>query len=68
MKERTLQAVTDDALMAEVRRRGLVGRPAVLKPCRWCRRECGARELREHEPACEKKPAQQADLACREAS
>lgn len=45
-----------DVLMDEVRRRNLVGRAKVQKPCRWCFRGFSARELREHEPACGKNP------------
>lgn len=51
-----LQTLPDEVLMDEVRRRGLVGRPVIIRLCRWCKRPFGGREIREHEPACEKNP------------
>jgi len=33
------------------------GPPKVLRPCPFCRKKFGTRELREHKPRCPKKPA-----------
>jgi hypothetical protein len=32
------------------------GRPRVLRPCPYCRKKFGARDLREHIPQCDKVP------------
>ena len=32
------------------------GRPRVMRPCRFCRKRFGGRELRAHLPHCEKRP------------
>lgn len=32
------------------------GRPIVLTPCPWCKREMGAAKLRNHLPKCSKRP------------
>ena len=59
MAKQDLSKVPDDALMEEVKKRNLVGRGKVDKPCRWCGRTFGARELREHVPACGLNPRNQ---------
>ena len=59
-----LSTIPDNVLMSEYKRRASLrrevfagGRPVVLRPCPFCRKEFGAAELRKHKPECPKKKA-----------
>lgn len=56
-----LAAFSDAEIFAECARRNRAKQthlpnPPVLRPCRYCKRKFGARELRAHQPHCEKSP------------
>ncbi len=63
MKHRTpLSEYSDEEILAEAgrRRRAMVSgptNPKVLRPCPFCKKKFGAREMRTHKPVCPKKPS-----------
>jgi hypothetical protein len=53
--------IPDDVLTAERNRRISLQRDdapraKVMRPCPWCRKSFGARDLRKHGPVCSKSP------------
>jgi hypothetical protein len=57
-----MSTIPDEVLFSEIGRRRVAkrdpknaGPPRVLRPCEWCGKEFGAREMRRHIPHCPKR-------------
>ncbi len=62
--EQALREATDEQWASERGRRNAAarqinagGRPKALKPCPYCKKEFGARDLAAHKPSCPKRTA-----------